>query len=302
MGTLNDGWISNSLIQAAGLASQSCPASALYVVGLPIGNLGDITLRALWILAQADVVAAEDTRETRKLLDKFGITVRMISVREHNERHGADQIIEHLAQNERVALVTDAGTPGVSDPGARAVKTVREAGYAVVPVPGASAVVTALSAAGLEGSGFSFVGFVPPQTKARRKALSYWAGRREPFVLYEAPHRVVELLKDLATAVEPKRRIVVAREITKKFETFTSLTGEELSEWAQAHEPRGEYVILIDEAPRGEDSVSEEGRQWLRLLADELPSSRLAALAAKVTGCPRDQLYQLICAFKQNDE
>ena len=300
MGTLNDGWISNSLIQAAGLASQSCPASALYVVGLPIGNLGDITLRALWILAQADVVAAEDTRETRKLLDKFGINVRLMSVREHNERHGAEQIIEHLALNERVALVTDAGTPGVSDPGARAVKAVREAGYAVIPVPGASAVVTALSAAGLDGTGFAFVGFVPPQPKARRKALAYWAGRREPFVLYEAPHRVVDLLKDLSDAVEPERRVVIAREITKKFETFTSLTGGELGEWAQVHEPRGEYVILVDEISRGEDSISEEGRLWLWLLANELPSSRLAALAAKATGCPRDDLYQLICEFKNN--
>lgn len=301
MGTLTNGWNSNSLIQAAGLPGQSCPTGALYVVGLPIGNLGDITLRALWILAQADVVAAEDTRETRKLFDKFGISVKLLSVREHNERHGADQIIELLTQGQRVALVTDAGTPGVSDPGARAVKAVREAGFQVIPVPGASAVVTALSAAGLDGAGFSFVGFVPPQPKARRKALAYWAARREPFVIYEAPHRVVDVLEDLAAAVEPERRVVVAREITKKFETFTALTGATLADWAKTHEARGEYVILIDEAPRVEETVSEEGMAWLRLLADELPSSKLAAVAAKVTGCPRDELYQMICSFKNRD-
>ena len=208
MNSLNDLWTSNALIQAAGLPGQNCPDSTLYIVGLPIGNLGDITLRALWILALADVVAAEDTRETRKLLDKFGISVKLLSVREHNERHGAEQIIELLQEGKKVALVTDAGTPCVSDPGARAVKAVREAGFRVIPVPGASAVVTALSGAGLDGSGFAFVGFVPPQSKARRNALAYWLARPEPFVLYEAPHRVVDLLEDLAAAMEPERRVV----------------------------------------------------------------------------------------------
>ena len=139
MNSLNDLWTSNALIQAAGLPGQNCPDSTLYIVGLPIGNLGDITLRALWILALADVVAAEDTRETRKLLDKFGISVKLLSVREHNERHGAEQIIELLQEGKKVTLVTDAGTPCVSDPGARAVKAVREAGFRVIPVPGASA-------------------------------------------------------------------------------------------------------------------------------------------------------------------
>jgi 16S rRNA (cytidine1402-2'-O)-methyltransferase len=298
MNSLNDLWTSNALIQAAGLPGQSCPGGTLYIVGLPIGNLGDITLRALWILAQADVVAAEDTRETRKLLDKFGISVKLLSVREHNERHGAEQIIEFLQDGQKVALVTDAGTPCVSDPGARVVKAVREAGFRVVPIPGASAVVTALSGAGLDGSGFSFVGFVPPQPKARRKALAYWLARSEPFVLYEAPHRVVDLLEDLAAVMEPRRRVVVAREITKKFESFASLTGAELAAWAAAHEPRGEYVVLIDEAPATPQTLSENDMRWLRVLISELPSSKLAAIAAKVTGKPRDEIYQWLCEQK----
>lgn len=298
MNSLNDLWTSNALIQAAGLPGQNCPDSTLYIVGLPIGNLGDITLRALWILALADVVAAEDTRETRKLLDKFGISVKLLSVREHNERHGAEQIIELLQEGKKVALVTDAGTPCVSDPGARAVKAVREAGFRVIPVPGASAVVTALSGAGLDGSGFAFVGFVPPQSKARRNALAYWLARPEPFVLYEAPHRVVDLLEDLAVAMEPERRVVVAREITKKFETFSSLTGAELAEWAALHEPRGEYVILVDEAPAKDNALSEDDIRWLRAMMSELPSSKLAAVAAKVTGKPRDEIYQWLCEHK----
>ena len=232
----------------------------------------------------------------QKLLDKFGISVKLLSVREHNERHGAEQIIELLQEGKKVALVTDAGTPCVSDPGARAVKAVREAGFRVIPVPGASAVVTALSGAGLDGSGFAFVGFVPPQSKARRNALAYWLARPEPFVLYEAPHRVVDLLEDLAAAMEPERRVVVAREITKKFETFSSLTGAELAEWAALHEPRGEYVILVDEAPAKDNALSEDDIRWLRAMMSELPSSKLAAVAAKVTGKPRDEIYQLFFA------
>lgn len=299
MSSLKEQWISNSLIQAAGLPGQHCPEGALYIVGLPIGNLGDITLRALWILAQADVVAAEDTRETRKLLDKFGLSVKLLSVREHNECQGAEQIITLLRSGHRVALVTDAGTPCVSDPGARVVKNVREAGFSVIPIPGASAVVTALSGAGLEGQGFTFVGFVPPQHKARVAALQYWAARPEPFVLYEAPHRVLSLLKDLAGILASQRRVVIAREITKKFETFTAMSGGELAEWAEGHEPRGEYVILVDEAPKEENTLSEEHLRWIRALCEEMPASRLAAISAKITGMPRDALYQTISEMKK---
>lgn len=279
---------------AAGVTEQEFPAGALYVVGLPIGNMGDITLRALWVLSHADTVVAEDTRETRKLLDKFGINVRLFSVREHNEVKGAEQVVALLGAGERVALVTDAGTPAVSDPGARVVHAVREAGHRVIPIPGASAVVTALSAGGLLGDGFSFVGFLPPQSKARKTAIARWAARHEPFVFYEAPHRIVDMLRDLAAALDPERRIVVARELTKRFETIVSLTAGELPAWLDAHEPRGEYVILVDEAPHREEGLTERDRRWLDVLRELLPASKLAAAAAKATGNDRSALYDLL--------
>lgn len=294
-------WSENSLIKAAGLPEQELPQRALYVVGLPIGNLGDITLRALWVLSHVDVVAAEDTRETRKLLDKFGITVRCISVREHNERAGAGQILGLLSEGKRVALVTDAGTPAISDPGARVVDVLQEENVRIIPIPGASAVVTALSASGLQGSGFTFAGFPPPQQKARHAVLASLCRGSAPFVLYEAPHRIRELLTALAEIVEPDRKIVVAREITKKFETFTGLRGSELAAWAAAHEPRGEYVVLVDEPPERPDAVPEEAMRWIDALRDELPASRLAAVAARVTGLPRQRIYDLLVNGEASD-
>lgn len=284
---------------AAGLPEQDFPKGALYVVGLPIGNLGDITLRALWLLARADAIAAEDTRETRKILERFGLSPRLLSVREHNERHGAEQILALLAEGERVALVTDAGTPAVSDPGARVVDAVRAAGARVIPIPGASAVVTALSAAGLLGSGFRFVGFAAPQPKARRAELAGLAAYDGPFVLYEAPHRIVALLKDLAAAIGPGRRVVVARELTKKFETITAMDSGELAAWAAAHEPRGEYVILVDEAPERALALTDEQRRWLDALSALLPASKLSAAAAKAAGLPRQAVYEYLLTKKE---
>ena len=277
----------------AGVAEQEFPAGALYV-GLPIGNMGDITLRALWVLSHADTVVAEDTRETRKLLDKFGINVRLLSGREHNEVKGAEQVVGLLGAGERVALVTDAGTPAVSDPGARVVQAVRESGHRVIPIPGASAVVTALSAGGLLGDGFSFVGFLPPQSKARKSAIARWASRHEPFVFYEAPHRIVDMLRDLAASLDPERHIVVARELTKRFETIVSLSAGELPAWLDTHEPRGEYVILVDKAPHREEGLTERDSRWLDVLRELLPASKLAAAAAKATGNDRSVLYDLL--------
>lgn len=303
MNSLQNLWNDNALMQTAGLPEQELPTAALYVVGLPIGNMGDITLRALWVLSRADAVAAEDTRETRKLLERFGIDARLLSVREHNERHGAEQIDALLAEGARVALVTDAGTPAVSDPGARVVEYLQRTGRRIIPVPGASASVTALSAAGLLGQGFSFIGFLPPQPKARRQAAEALSHRREPFVLYEAPHRIVALLKDLAGALTPARRVVVARELTKKFETITPLTAGELEVWAEAHEPRGEYVVLVDEEPpKEEEALSAQDEAWLRALAGELPASRLAAVAAKLTGRSRQDIYARLMAERRTED
>ena len=288
-------------MQMAGLQSQTLPDATLYIVGLPIGNAADITLRALWVLAGVDIIAAEDTRETKKLLERFSINVPTVSVREHNEIAQSHMIIERLQKGEKVAMVTDAGTPAVSDPGARLVREVIRHGYRVIPIPGPSAVVTALSAAGLEPTGFHFVGFLPPQAKARRDQLRSLLGQKDSFVLYEAPHRIKDVLKDLATLAQPQRRIVIARELTKKFETFTVLTVQELSEWLKDYEPRGEYVILVDMAPNSEVlELREKDQKWIRVLAQAMPSSKAAATAAKILGCSRDDIYQWLLAQKDN--
>ena len=292
-------WSEQLLMQLAGLESQTLPDSTLYIVGLPIGNAADITLRALWVLAEADVIAAEDTRETKKLLERFSISVPTVSVREHNEVAQSHMIIEHLQKGEKVAMVTDAGTPAVSDPGARLVREVLRTGFKVMPIPGASAVITALSAAGLEPAGFHFVGFLPPQAKARRESLSSLLGQKESFVLYEAPHRIKEVLKDLSQLAHPQRRVVVARELTKKFETFTVLTAAELLTWAQEHEPRGEYVILVDVEPYNEAlQLTEKDKQWIQALAAAMPASKASAVAAKIVGVARDEIYRWLLSQK----
>lgn len=301
MQSTSNQWSEQLLMQLAGLDTQTFPNSTLYIVGLPIGNAADITLRALWVLAGADVIAAEDTRETKKLLERFSISVPTVSVREHNEIAQSNMIIERLKKGEKVAMVTDAGTPAVSDPGARLVREVLKAGFRVVPIPGASAVVTALSAAGLEPAGFHFVGFLPPQPKARHEALRTLLGQKESFVLYEAPHRIKDVLMDLAQLAQPERRVVVARELTKKFETFSVLSAAELSDWTQAHEPRGEYVILVDVAAQTDTfDLSEKDKQWLRALAGTMPASKAAAAAAKIIGCSRDEVYRWLLSEKSS--
>ncbi len=302
MSSLRESLISDSLFQASGLQTQECPNGALYVIGLPIGNLGDITLRALWILSKVDAIAAEDTRETKKILEKYGINAKLLSVREHNEHTGAEQIINFLAQGWRVAMVTDAGTPSISDPGAKVVKMVVEAGYRAIPIPGCSAVVTALSASGFEGNAFTFVGFLPSQAKARHEALKKYLERPEAFVLYEAPHRITDLLQDLAQQIAPSRPVVIAREITKKFEEFTYLTGVRLAEWLSTMTPKGEYAILIGaeqrEATRAE--LTEEQKTWLLNLIPLVPTSKLAAVASKVTGFARSDIYEWLLAQKES--
>ncbi len=289
------------LMQSAQMAQQAFEKATLYIVGLPIGNTADITLRALWTLGFCDRVACEDTRQTRKLLNRYGIEVPTISVHEHNERSAAEKLIEYLRQGERIALVTDAGTPAVSDPGARAVQSVREAGFRVVPVPGASAVVTALSASGLDSYRFTFVGFVPPNAKARRTELEKLAEKEEAFVLYEAPHRIRELLTDLSEVLAADRRVVVARELTKRFETFDAMTAGSLKAWAQQHEPQGEYVVMVDMQPARDVGLTAADFKWLHAVARELPKSRAAALAARVTGMKRDAVYQLISSWDEDD-
>lgn len=298
-----NGLQNSALMRAACLDEQSFPSATLYIVGLPIGNAADITLRALWTLSVCDTIACEDTRETRKLLDRYAISTPSVSVHEHNERSGAQKLIEHLKAGERVALVTDAGTPAVSDPGARVVQSVREAGFRIVPVPGACACISALSAAGLDAYRFIFAGFVEPNKKTRSETVAELCQRGDAFVLYEAPHRICELLILLSEKLHAGRRVVIAREITKRFESFYTVKSENLASWAKAHEPKGEYVVLVDEkVSRSFETPDGQTLRWARALASEMPVSRAAAVAAKISGFKREVLYKILLQEKNASE
>ncbi len=265
------------------------------MVATPLGNLRDLTLRAIDVLRSADRIAAEDTRVTAKLLAHLGIATRPFSVRAHNEAARAAEIADALCRGESVALVTDAGTPGVSDPGARVVRAVRDAGHPVVPVPGPSAVAAAVSIAGLSAERFAFVGFLPAQAKARQALLASLAPLPMALVIYEAPHRVRETAAELAASLGPDRDLVVARELTKAFETVARLPLARAGDWfaGDANRERGEFVLLVDappEASRGE-GIPAETAAWLDALLRELPPARAVRIVAERTGASRDALY-----------
>jgi len=266
------------------------------VVATPIGNLADITLRALEILRAVDLIAAEDTRHTSGLLSHYAIQKKLLAVHEHNEQHAATQLLERLRGGESVALVTDAGTPGISDPGAVVVDIVRDAGIAVVPIPGASAVIAAMSAAGIRANGFSFVGFLPASGSQRRKALDALKTHGATLVFYEAPHRVLESVRDMAAVLGDGRRLTLGRELTKTFETIKGAPLGELHDWVagDSNQQRGECVLLVEgwQEPEGEETLSAEALRVLDLLLAELPLKRAAALAAEITGVRKNLLYQ----------
>ena len=270
---------------------------ALYVVALPLGNAADITLRACWVLSHADVIAAEDTRVTAPLLARFGIATPLMAAHRHNERAAAAAIVERLAARARVALVTDAGTPGISDPGALIVRATLEAGHRVVPVPGASSVVAAISAAGLDAAGFRFVGFVPHPARERARLLQSIGASADATVLFEAPHRIAALVHDLARELAPDRRVVVARELTKKFE---SIRMQKAIDLVQAEiDERGEYVVIVDAAPSPvATALDEAGQRWLEALLDELTPARASALVSRITGVPRESVYELALSLR----
>ena len=279
-------------------------SGTLYVVATPVGNLRDVTLRALDVLGSVDAIAAEDTRVTGVLLRHYGIATRPLALHEHNEVPRADEIVSMLTAGRSVAVVSDAGTPGVSDPGARLVRKVRDAGYPVVPVPGANAAIAAFSTAGLVAERFVFLGFLPAG-KAQRELLA--AVARLPFalVVYEAPHRVSTTVAHLTEALGGDRTLVVAREMTKKFEAIARMTLAEGAGWfaADPNHVRGEFVLLID-APLAE-AADAGGPEWdarrlLAALLAELPPARAARVAAAATGLPREALYAQAIALKGN--
>jgi 16S rRNA (cytidine1402-2'-O)-methyltransferase len=268
----------------------------LYVVATPLGNLRDLTFRAVDVLAGVDMIAAEDTRVTAVLLRHYGIATRPLSLHEHNELVRAERIVDELRRGRSVALVSDAGTPAISDPGARLVHAVRDAGFAVVPIPGACAAIAAVSAAGLTAERWLFLGFLPSAAKARRELLERAATLDAALLIYEAPHRVRATVEELHAALGGARVLVVAREITKKFETITSTTLAEASHWlaADPNRERGEFVLLVDAPPHSADANAEstiDAKRLLLALVEELPPARAARVAAAVTGLSRDALY-----------
>jgi 16S rRNA (cytidine1402-2'-O)-methyltransferase len=274
----------------------------LYVVATPIGNLGDITVRALEILKSVQAIAAEDTRHTSGLLSHFGISKKLIAVHEHNEQQSAEKLLLKLKSGENIALVTDAGTPGISDPGALVVGLVRKAGVKVVPIPGVSAVIAALSASGITQNGFLFYGFLPASGAARRKVLESLKSHMVTLVFYEAPHRIVECVADIASVLGGERQLTFAREITKTFETFYTCASSEASAWLQAdaNQQRGEFVLLIEAAPViNSQEISEEAQRVLKCLLAELPLKQAVALATEITNLKKNDLYEFALALKQ---
>ncbi|ABA56883.1 Protein of unknown function UPF0011 [Nitrosococcus oceani ATCC 19707] len=267
----------------------------LYVVATPIGNLGDFSPRAQEILRKADLIAAEDTRHSAALLRHFGITTAMISLHEYNERRRAELLIARCREGLSVALISDAGTPLISDPGYRVVRQARHAGIEVLPIPGPCALVAALSVAGLPSDRFVFEGFLPAKTGARQARLLQLAEESRTLIFYEAPRRLLETLQAMIEAFEPDREAVVARELTKRYETVQGGTLSFLLSWARQtpESSRGELVLLVHGAEKEQDAIQQEALRVLRPLVAVLPLKQAVALAVDITGFKKNRLYQL---------
>lgn len=278
-------------------AARDSQFGTLYVVATPIGNLDDISARALAVLRDVALIAAEDTRHSARLMQHFGISTPLAACHEHNEREHGGRFLARLQAGEDVALISDAGTPLISDPGFHLVRQVRAAGIAVVPVPGACALIAGLSAAGLPSDRFIFEGFLPAKGAARRARLEQVKEESRTLIFYEAPHRILECVEDMLAVFGDERQAVLARELTKTFETIKGLPLVELHEWiaADGNQQRGECVVLVSgwQAPEGEHAVGAEALRVLDLLLGELPLKRAAVLAAEITGVRKNLLYQL---------
>jgi 16S rRNA (cytidine1402-2'-O)-methyltransferase len=282
------------------LKQQDLPAGALYMVATPIGNLGDITLRALHVLNAMDGIACEDTRHSAALLQQFGIHKKCLALHAHNELGGAQTVIQHLANNERWAYISDAGTPGVSDPGARLVDAVQKAGFRVIPVPGASSVSCAISASGrvmLNSDGqFQFLGFWPHKTKERDILLQDICSSKKTSIFFESPHNIRETLLLLANALEKERHIFICRELTKKFEQLVSIQAQEIPTWLEnAESLKGEFIILVAGRQASADEAPEHA-SLMRLasaLSPYLGSKEIAAVLAQTLGLTKKDAYQI---------
>ena len=294
-----------SLVQlTSDLEQQRFPESALYVVATPIGNIADVSLRALKVLSLVDAIACEDTRNTGLLMSRLGLSTPLFSAHQHNERESAEKIIVRLRKGERIALVSDAGTPAISDPGTRIVDAVIDAGLSVIPIAGACAGIAALSASGLMTDEFYFVGFLPSKTSQRAQLLSRLTSTRATLIFYEAPHRILESAQALANALDGTRRVVVAREISKLFEQIHRCQLSELHDWlTQAPEhQKGEFVLLVEAAVVSDEPDLSEAIRVLTILLEGNSVSQAAALAARITGLKKNALYDLALKMQTNDE
>ncbi|WP_239374548.1 16S rRNA (cytidine(1402)-2'-O)-methyltransferase [Snodgrassella gandavensis] len=285
-------------------AVASIVPQTLYVVATPIGNLADLSFRALAVLSRADLICAEDTRVTQQLLRAYGLSARLISVREQNEQSMAERIIAALAAGQIVAQVSDAGTPAVCDPGARLVTRVREAGYQVLPVAGPSAVMTALSVAGVTQSDFYFAGFLPAKSGERQQRLQDWQEVSYPVVMFETPHRITDTLAQMAL-LYPQRSLMLAREISKTHETYLCGTVAQIQTIVHedANQKRGEMVLVLHPALIEKNAdLSSEAIRVMQILAQELPTKQAAVLAAQISGENKKALYDWAIAAKKLSE
>ncbi|UYA58603.1 16S rRNA (cytidine(1402)-2'-O)-methyltransferase [Pectobacterium sp. F1-1] len=269
-------------------------ASTLYIVPTPIGNLGDITQRALAVLASVDLIAAEDTRHTGLLLQHFAINARLFALHDHNEQQKADVLLAKLQSGQSIALVSDAGTPLINDPGYHLVRRCREAGVRVVPLPGACAAITALSASGLASDRFCYEGFLPAKTKARKDTLRDLGEEPRTLIFYESTHRLLDSLQDISEVLGAERYVVLAREITKTWESIHGAPVGELLDWVKEDENRrkGEMVLLVEGHQVDDSALSAEALRTLALLRAELPLKKAAALAAEIHGVKKNALYR----------
>lgn len=294
------------------VAGQSFPTACLYMVATPIGNLADISLRALYVLDKVDFIACEDTRHTQQLLRVYGLDrppSQLLAVHQHNEHEGAGKIMELLAQDKRIAYVSDAGTPGISDPGAVLVQDVQKAGFRILPLPGASSIITAISAAGLpasspENQGFVFAGFLSSKAKSREASVKSFLNEPRAIVLLEAPHRIGDLAQSLALLGE--RKITFARELTKQFEQVHTLAAKDAAHWL-AQDPvrlKGEFVVLIQPAEsNSEQDTAQQGLAILqRLLAENISLKSAVKIAAELSGQSRNALYDIALSLQEKQE
>lgn len=283
--------------------AQHWPASVLYVVATPIGNLADLSLRAWQALLRCDIIAAEDTRTSRALLDAWGVETPLMAAHQHNEAQAAQAIIKRLELGECVGLISDAGAPAVSDPGARIVRTVRQAGYRVIPVPGPSAVITALMGSGVtsdENPAFIFAGFIPPKAQARKQWLRHWCFAEAPVVMFESPHRLRAAVTDIAEVCGPERQLTFARELTKRFEQIETMAAGRAQEWLteDAHHTQGEFVVIVHQQVNADGNRADQNEHVVLIdaLLESVSVRDTARIAAKVTGLSRDAAYKLALA------